>query len=601
MSDQATVKKLTSLDEVRAHFTDWATKQWGRQLTPSFAIDICPEIYRTEIRELCLTEGAVTGFWAIREGLRFVDKTYQTMRNFTPTTQADKDLLVYLTTKFPLHFVHISKDQPGYIAYTPDATYGKQDRRLKTTPGRYLRKFFPELTDIQLQRLTDAFRYRFGVEDINWATTCSEKQRVYIEGPHSCMAYNPGNEKDWNARFGSHVHPVEAYDVPWIKIAYLVRDGKINSRCLVYENPTDSNDKRWIRSYGDEILRLKLEANGYKHGSLNGALLKRIPAMMKDGHLLPSTWVVPYIDDQHGSGNQYILDDSESDKFLQVVSPTFKAPKDSSKYGAANSNGLAGLNANYYRHVDTRQFEIRRPDGTKYFNRTYKCCRCGCTSSEEWTTVHGGGDVCLSCRNTEYAYAYISSGGDIAWLPKSKCRYSSIDNLWWKDDSVLFTAAKLKVLDPVIYADSAAAYGAETLFTVDAVADGLGRFIRRTDARRDDFGRNWLASTCHPTCLVGRISAHAIGADDMYDMYSVDLDEQCLIANRSGGQGLSSAFAMVVSSKKPAKRIEALRAMLKAEYAEAFEHVICKWFREYEARSTYAKQPAHEDLFDKAA
>jgi len=66
-------------------------------------------------------------FWHIRAHARF----YGANKCYEPI-QVDG-----FTDRFPLHFLHISTDNPGMVAYTPDDQYGKADRQVRQKFGKY--------------------------------------------------------------------------------------------------------------------------------------------------------------------------------------------------------------------------------------------------------------------------------------------------------------------------------------------------------------------------------------------------------------------------------------------------------------------------------
>ncbi len=51
------------------------------------------------------------------------------------------------------HFVHLAKKFPGQIAYTPQDTQGRHDMQTIDQPGRYLKKFYPHLSDDKIAEL----------------------------------------------------------------------------------------------------------------------------------------------------------------------------------------------------------------------------------------------------------------------------------------------------------------------------------------------------------------------------------------------------------------------------------------------------------------
>jgi len=218
-------------------------------------------------------------WWVQREHARIQVGLYET----TEVTRS-------LTDSFPWAAVHVSKDDPQMVAYTPDAVMGEQDRQLKLSLGKLLLRLYPAATADQVKNAVERHKVEIDatVEFIEGPGIAD----AYDAGPSSCMA-----GKVWNLE--GH-RPADAYDAPGIRLA-VIRDaeGKIRYRSLVYEaSPTD---KRWIRSYPDDGSRLlsgKLEKLGYRCGSLGGAVLKTI--RLKDGR-----YVVPYLDQNGKMADAY--------------------------------------------------------------------------------------------------------------------------------------------------------------------------------------------------------------------------------------------------------------------------------------------------------
>lgn len=209
-------------------------------------------------------------WWVQREHARIQVGLYETT-----------DVTRKLTDNFPWAAVHISKDDPQMVAYTPDAVMGEQDRQLKLSLGKLLLRLYPAATADQVKGVVE--RHKAEVEATVEFIEGPGIADAYDAGPSSCMA-----GKTWNLE--GH-RPTDAYDAPGIRLA-VIRDanGVIRYRSLVYEaSPTD---KRWIRCYpndGSRQLSGKLERLGYRCGDLGGATLKTI--QLKSG-----AYVVPYLD-----------------------------------------------------------------------------------------------------------------------------------------------------------------------------------------------------------------------------------------------------------------------------------------------------------------
>lgn len=235
--------------------------------------------------------------WRRREQIRFIIEHYERV------PWADE------LAAIPDHYAHLSTDKPGLIAYTQDAAKGAADIQTQIRPGRYLSRFYPQLADADVRRLVNGVARP---AELVFAHTADEIEKVYLEGPTSCMS-RAASEYD------SPCHPVRVYGDSDLALAYAVpADRTPTARALVWPA-----QKRFGRIYGDDVLlqRLLGEA-GYAKGSLTGARIRRIAATEDDDAQI----VMPYLDDARTFG---IIDDL----WLCIGGP----------YAATNTNGVALL------------------------------------------------------------------------------------------------------------------------------------------------------------------------------------------------------------------------------------------------------------------
>lgn len=192
--------------------------------------------------------------------------------------------LPWATELMPIqnHFARMSLKFPGKVSFFADEAKAKAGVRTAIKPGRYLTRFYPELTPEQVREW--ASKADPG-QTLCYADTADEIEHVYLNGPRSCMS------KPLSA-YSSSVHPVRAYESPDLKLAYIKDGDRITARCLVWPEK-----KQHGRIYGDEIrMRLLLENEGYdladespgNYDDLEGARIARI--------LDRGQFVVPYID-----------------------------------------------------------------------------------------------------------------------------------------------------------------------------------------------------------------------------------------------------------------------------------------------------------------
>lgn len=190
------------------------------------------------------------------------------------------------------------------ISYFPTAEYAKKDRRIATKCGRFYAKLGLENEDVKLA--VAKFDSHFKPRKLHFATTEKDIERVYREGPNSCM----GNKE-------FYVHPCRVYESPDLAIAYITEDnspnGRITGRTVVR---LDEGNEGFVRIYGDEDRTYQaLEAEGFsKPTHLRGTRLKRIPIKKLEGDD-NTVFALPYID---GSFQTVALQNIEDD-FLTVI------------------------------------------------------------------------------------------------------------------------------------------------------------------------------------------------------------------------------------------------------------------------------------------
>lgn len=565
-----TEKRCTNVEDWKEYFNQYLTDNGVNRLPEIGYWTKMITYFRSEQRAL-LTEqlmafGAAERFWVLREAHRFIMNEYMAVV-FPGTSGQDENLRLFLGAN-PLHFIHLSRDEPLYVAYTPDANYGKQDRRVKTTIGRYLKKHFPTLTDGEVRTLSDTFKYHFSVEDVMFATTEDEFVSVYREGPHSCMSYglDSGNIQ-------SHVHPVVAYAVPGMRLAYLRREGKINSRCLVFDNPTDKNDKRYVRVYGDELLARKLETLGYARGPLKDVVLRKIPAQTMDGRVMHNTFVVPYIDDTSGDSRTY--------QGVQVLEDGIKIVKreapDRSFIGSS-TNGLLGDNQQYVRSANDT-YRIRNveagteEDSLADIRQRQPCVHCG--TMFRVTADHRRDQynraICPTCvTSMNMVTAIVNSDGEERLIPLENAVLSRSGSRFLNDEALLVTSGMVK-LSPERYADKQFQYAHRT-----EIAAYHGEVVLRSDL---------VASYGHTVTFRGEIVVSArmikLPTSLPYDlMLSLRVDTvngMLRSITDSALKPLGDWFVEIAERVVPEARHAFLETTLHGEREETIERVFTYW------------------------
>jgi hypothetical protein len=225
--------------------------------------------------------------WRDREATRFATGQYQ------PLPWADADWFKDTATARD-HFAHVSTAEPGKLAFTEDATKGAADRQTRMRPGRYLEKYFPELGSEMVRTLAAEFCARYELNQLLFATTADDIERVYRSGPSSCMAHG----LDY---YNSPIHPVRVYAAGDLAVAYLKEGERITARVLCWPAR-----KIYSRIYGDEErISYLLDAAGYTQGGdccFDGAKLLREET--DNGFVMP---YVDWHDGAHDNGRHIIL------------------------------------------------------------------------------------------------------------------------------------------------------------------------------------------------------------------------------------------------------------------------------------------------------
>ncbi|RDE25153.1 hypothetical protein DV711_06245 [Motiliproteus coralliicola] len=255
------------------------------------------------------------------------------------------------------HFPSISPLKPGMVSFTKDNEARQRDRRVAMKVGKYIRRYYKELSDEQVKQVTTQTLGKHG-HMIVVAKTPKDIHQGYLKGPSSCASYKP-ETSEWytNIDPDSGIHPTMIYgDDDQIETGvhlHMAVDvaGKIQARTLV-----NMNNNTYVRIYSqsgdaerDLIAHLKDNEFRKDGESLVGTALRRIdlPDTNSDGQ---KQVVCPFIDVGDGSTSKpiavlkdriVVLKSSCSDE--QMIDA---APEGSLYYGRPYyRSGAAGLTA----------------------------------------------------------------------------------------------------------------------------------------------------------------------------------------------------------------------------------------------------------------
>jgi hypothetical protein len=194
------------------------------------------------------------------------------------------------------HFTHVANADPRMIAYTESADKGRRDIQTRVKPGRYLKRWFGDvLTDDEIKGWAEKFAGENATQELRFAREPDEIERVYVNGPRSCMSYDA-------ASYESECHPARVYGAGDLAIAYIEPEaGSVTARVVCWPER-----KLWSRIYGDESrLAGLLEKAGFCRagcGDFDGARLLKIEHDCDQ-------YVCPYLDmaDEVGIRGDYLV------------------------------------------------------------------------------------------------------------------------------------------------------------------------------------------------------------------------------------------------------------------------------------------------------
>ena len=253
-------------------------------------------------------------WWMVREWLRYC-LTYR----HVPWSHIGSVVYSPWISGFP----HVSIKDPQRIAYTASIEDGERDTQRIVTLSRFLRSREAnwKLKDEYFAEAEAALRAELTTELLLLPSDFIPQ--VYENGPSSCMRYTGHERLDryWKwSNLGCHaLEPL--VNAPGFRIAVTrSKDGEaFSQRAVVWDNPNDPTDKRYIRIYGSGPLQRRLESNGYSKGSFAGTKLKMVRAAIDDGRDDMIAVVCPYLDSNGttNNGEGVMLVDGE----LHIISP----------------------------------------------------------------------------------------------------------------------------------------------------------------------------------------------------------------------------------------------------------------------------------------
>lgn len=215
--------------------------------------------------------------WQIRELLRLASGEYTALPSTVPTRVQD--------------FVHVCLSNPKLIAYTQSAAKGERDIQTPCKLGRYLTRTFPEMSAKEVEAHVATYNAQYAPSVVHFAESADEIERVYENGPKSCMNKTPQVTRS-----------ARAYAGPDLSVAYIVGDdGDPSARAVVWQAK-----RIYSRIYGDAgRLEPALEALGFQKGGDSEWWGARLTVL----HDARGKVMCPYLDiaDTVSQGSEYLI------------------------------------------------------------------------------------------------------------------------------------------------------------------------------------------------------------------------------------------------------------------------------------------------------
>jgi hypothetical protein len=320
-----------------------------------------------------------------RTSARIADGTYRPVPDDFPTKHGTG--------------VHISTNNPELLAYYPTLEHIKRDRPQQIKPGRYLKKYFPEMSDddirIQASRVKPMRLEFFS----NW----EDMFEVYRELDRNDVVESCMSKDNWGSK-----HPLMVYHNSDVELAVLY-DGDMPVARALY----NKNTREYPMVYGQwERMKNALDNAGFVHGSLNGARINRI--------------------DRHGRG----MENNGSDELLMPYIDGHR-PLDRSEHNPTNVDVFDNW-VTINEHGEFKANEWRTMT-LAISNTRCECCGDGMCSEEGVWIEQEEITVCESCYNYNCVTVYGERRGHefVATQEYAERNYVYIDaaNQWFEDDS----------------------------------------------------------------------------------------------------------------------------------------------------------------------
>ena len=160
--------------------------------------------------------------------------------------------------------VHISTQNANLLAYYPTLRHWQRRVPQQIKAGRYLKQFFPELSDDQIRRLSA----EIGTGELRFYSDWYDMFKVYRDLDANGVVSSCMSKDSWGS-----IHPLMVYHNSDVELAVLYMGDKPVARALY-----NKHNKHYPMVYGQwEKMYVALTDAGFVHDSLCGAKIRRLP------------------------------------------------------------------------------------------------------------------------------------------------------------------------------------------------------------------------------------------------------------------------------------------------------------------------------------
>jgi hypothetical protein len=172
--------------------------------------------------------------------------------------------------------VHLSTLDDKLLAYYPSNRHILDDIPQRIKPGRYLKKYFPDMSDDDIR--THSAKIIAG-SGLKFFSSSEDMFRIYRELLNNGVVESCMSKDRWDR------HPLDAYHESDVELAVMYEFGEPKARALY-----NKQNKHFPMIYGHwEKMKILLEQAGFKHATMCGAKINKIVI----GH---NRILMPYID-----------------------------------------------------------------------------------------------------------------------------------------------------------------------------------------------------------------------------------------------------------------------------------------------------------------